>query len=249
MLSYELLDSLKKKMAKNIKEILLLGLDTKKKQDQSPVTAIDLYISNLIKEDILESKDFSDYSFFSEEDAQNFKYPCIILDPIDGTRELVRGVEECAVSLAIMPTPFLKDSFAWIYNPFSGFEISTNSTFVPHPHRQEFEPLLGLISRSEWEKGFYSNHDFSKSLLAPRGSIALKLGMLAANMADYVVTRRPKNVWDIAAGTIIAHRHNIFMYQEGKKIESFIEGENSYNYPIFWCREEIKDRIWKLFQS
>ena len=50
------------------------------------------------------------------------------------------------------------------------------------------------------------------------GSIAYKLGLLAAGACDVVISKRPKNVWDIAGGVLICHARGILSFSEGEPI-------------------------------
>ena len=79
------------------------------------VTAVDTGISNYIKSEL--KKIYPDYGFFSEEEESNLSDPCWILDPIDGTTNLVYGYRQSSVSLGLF-----KDGeivFGVVYNPFT----------------------------------------------------------------------------------------------------------------------------------
>ena len=78
-----------------------------KKSDDTLVTEIDYYVSNLIKQRV-EDQGGSDVCFYSEEDSSDLTFPAIIVDPIDGMCDfnLVGGprlrlvVQEDAVNAA-----------------------------------------------------------------------------------------------------------------------------------------------------
>jgi myo-inositol-1(or 4)-monophosphatase len=95
---------------------------------------------------------------------------------------------------------------------------------------------LGLVSKSEWQKGLYKNIDESVVHLSPRGSIAYKLGLLAAGACDFIVSKKNKNIWDIAAGAILLEKRGFSFYERGIKIESLDKLE--YFAPLLWCRED-----------
>lgn len=213
------------------------------KDDQSPVTEIDLFISELIKLEV--RANFGEMNFLSEEELRDLSFPTIILDPIDGTRELVMGKAECALSMALMNSSAIEDekNRAWIYNPFTGFDLSTDDLFYPR-YNKENQPFLGLVSRSEFKKGHFDKFlAMNPSVtLSPRGSIAYKLGLLAAGSCDFVISLSPKNIWDIAAGTILCHQRGMKLYQEGKIITDLndihIKGK------LIWAYPEVHDFIW-----
>ena len=219
------------------------------KDDKSFVTEIDLFVSNQLKMGLANHPRYSSYSFFSEEDYKDYTFPCAILDPIDGTRELVKGRAECAVSLALMNSHIISDpeNFAWLYNPFSGFSLDSSTPFLATQSKSS-QKLLMLVSRSEYHLGFfqkYMNHpDFD---ISPRGSIAFKLGLLASGGCDFVVSLAPKNVWDIAAGTILCEQRGIYFYQNGKRIKSF--NQVRYDGVLFWASETLSTKVLSLFSS
>jgi len=214
-------------------------LEVVQKADFSPVTEIDLYISLQIKKCLKNHSDLSSFHFFSEEDPESFQFPCAILDPIDGTRELVRGYPEIALSLALMSSS--SEGWAWIYNPFTGFSLSSDDLFYPAPHYAD-DIKVGLTSRSEWEKGLYADLKLNGPVrVTPRGSIAFKLGLLAAGACDFVVTKRGKNIWDIAAGTLLCKERGFFLYKDGKKIEKL--ETSRLDGPLYWCRPEDNELI------
>lgn len=217
------------------------------KEDQSPVTEIDLFISELVKNEVKST--FGEINFLSEEGLEeellSLEFPTVILDPIDGTRELVTGKAECALSMALMNSSLIadKNNKAWIYNPFTGFDLSTDDIFYPRFNKSN-QPFLGLVSRSEFKKGYFDKFlSMNPNVtLSPRGSIAYKLGLLAAGSCDFVISLSPKNIWDIAAGTILCQQRGMKLYQEGKEVKDLsdllIKGK------LIWAYPEVHDFIW-----
>ena len=187
----------------------------------------------------------SDFNFYSEEDHGGLEFPSLILDPIDGTQGLSRGLAECSISLAIMKNPNIDGGWGWVFNPFTGFEICSDDPFFPAINYQE-SFLSCLVSRSEWDKGLYEKESSdSRVFLAPKGSIALKLGYLASGACEFVVSKKPKNIWDIAAGTILCKQRGIKLFL-GKVEQNKLDAER-LNAPLIWCREENFDHVWRLF--
>lgn len=175
------------------------------KSDGTIVTEFDLWVSNLIKDELKSS--LPDVSFYSEEDIGEFQFPVAILDPIDGTRELAEFIPQCAVSFGIYYSEDYLDqrNFSWIYNPFTGFEVCSESLLS-----SKAKSDVVLVSRTELEAGLYTEHD--ENIMAV-GSIAYKLGLLASGECKGVITKRDKNIWDIAAGIHLC-------YLAGIKVES-----------------------------
>ncbi len=204
------------------------------------MTEVDQLISDFVKSSPLAEG----FSFYSEEDHSELVFPALILDPLDGTRDFLEGRPECAVSAAWMKSPSLGDShFAVIFNPFTGLTI--DSTLSP-PWRPKVQPgpWTGMVSRSEWSKGLYPTPHAEVYRLIPRGSIAFKLGLLCSGACDFVVSMRPKNVWDIAAGTLLARQRGMEFWSAGKKIES-LEATH-YQSPLIWG---TPDKIPSLLKS
>jgi len=90
----------------------------------------------------------------------------------------------------------------WIYNPLKN-ECFTEAGPIPFAPKEAYR---GEVSRSEWKKGLFTNRSTSKFALSPVGSIAYKLARLSNAQSDFVVSLRPKNIWDIAAGTVLCQQ-------------------------------------------
>lgn len=245
MINRKMIFFLKKEITKIFKDIYIdndfdEALDIKEKSDKSVVTKIDLLISDLVKSQVGKYEEHKHLSFYSEEDMDQFTLPCLVLDPIDGTKALTTGVPECCVSLAVVEKD-LNLSSGWLYNPFNGFEISSDDDFVMAPSFTKPTKLVGMVSGSDFKKGIFSAVTSSKIILYPKGSIAYKLGLLAAGACDFIYSATPKNVWDIAAGTIILETRGFKMYQKGEEVTELdrvhLEGD------LLWCRMEVKDQI------
>ncbi len=225
------------------------NIEVNLKDDKSFVTEIDLFVSTIIKEKLSTHPEYSHYAFFSEEDFKEYTFPCAILDPIDGTRELVKGRPECAVSLAMMKTHTIADpdNYAWLYNPFSGFSLDTKTPFVPSMDKS-IQKLLTFVSRSEYHKGHYNKYlNHPQIDITPRGSIAFKLGVLASGACDFIISMEPKNAWDIAAGTILCERRGIHFYENGVRVHT-LDRERYYG-PLIWAPEILAPTLLEIFKA
>lgn len=219
------------------------GLHTQIKEDHSIVTEIDLEVSRRLRE--LFTAKAKEYCFFSEEDHGNLSFPAIVLDPIDGTKELVRGIPECTLSLAILESAEMEGE-GWIYNPFTGFEVSNDVEYTLPVARRERIPL-GLVSQSEWDDGLFAeDRKNAQFILAPRGSMANKLFLLATGACEFVVTKRPKSLWDIAAGCLILDRQGIQFYCAGKRVTSLSQVVYE-DGPLIWTLPEHAEAVLKHF--
>ena len=63
--------------------------------------------------------------------------------------------------------------------------------------------MVILNSRSETRRGLWEPFKENFKELKPIGSVAYKMGLTAIGKADIFATLRPKNEWDICAGTCL----------------------------------------------
>ena len=208
------------------------GVISSKKSDSSLVTNIDLAISHFLQEFAHKNH----LNFLSEEDDNHsLKFPIMIVDPIDGTRELARGIEEVAISIAILYSPDVSDSknICMIVNPFTGHTSTNFDSIVKKTNRDQV--LSGLVSRSEWESDLFHEKLSSQVLIKPCGSIAYKLSRLYKDECDFVVTMKPKNIWDIAAGSCLNAQAGNQFYQDGNRITKL--DKLKFDAPMYWGSE------------
>lgn len=211
-----------------------------RKEDRSWVTDIDHMISKLVV-DHFEQKGIH---VLSEEAAEKtLKFPCVIVDPVDGTRELVYEVPEFCLSLAYMNSPDLNDpkNVSWLYNPVTGFEIFSWDMQKRHESFISDKHLRGFVSRNGFTPKISETllkHDI---FVSPFGSIALKIGMLAIGACDFVYSVREKSAWDVAAGTHLTNIAGLVCLADGEVLTSI--DEITINGPILWAREEHIEKL------
>ncbi|MHA1114874.1 MAG: 3'(2'),5'-bisphosphate nucleotidase CysQ [Candidatus Heimdallarchaeaceae archaeon] len=186
------------------------GLQTKYKAVDDPVTILDLLIDEFLKRKLLTL--FPDYGWLSEETKDDIKRlekkQVFIVDPIDGTRELILGLPEYAISVALVEDNYptigvvLNPATGEIYHAIKGFGAFLNGKQITTRPHSENKPII-IVSRSDEKKGkfeFLKN----KAEIMPVGSSAYKLSRLAKGDADAALTFHPMHEWDIAAGLLIA---------------------------------------------
>lgn len=207
------------------------------KEDGTPVTDLDLFLSSYI-EDLVKKK-FPDVIFYSEEKYSDWKFPMITLDPLDGTREYIEGRDEWSISIALFKSEKFEGE-GWVFNPKRDeiFELPGQLNFTPK------KSYCGEVSRSEWKKGLFKNNQNHKFQVTPVGSIAYKLGRLAYNKSDFVISLTPKNIWDIAGGTLLCLKAGFKFYSNGKEVTSV---EKMYSPPLIWCHESLFSEISKIY--
>ncbi len=178
-----------------------------------PVTTADLAANRVIRETL--EKRFPDDAWLSEEDVDNperlDKRRVWIVDPLDGTREFIRGIPEFCVSIGLAVDGVAV--LGVVYHPLHG-ELFTavagggawlNTGGAPAPVRVTRDgdgrrPSL-LISRSEPRRRLSElAREFE---LTPMGSIAWRLASVARGRADATVTFRRVKEWDVCAGIVL----------------------------------------------
>lgn len=204
------------------------------KEDGSPVTDLDLAISRHLETIAAQNQ----LGFYSEENIGEWEFPLMIVDPIDGTKEFIAGRDEWVVSVATLYSEAITGE-GWIYNPLRK-KIYSN---IPKRSFVEKDFFYGEASRTEWAQGLY-RENFDQFKMNPMGSIAFKLARLAAGEIDFVVSLRPKNIWDIAAGTILCQQAGISFYAQGSKVNRL---KPYFAGPLIWCCEELYPRLSKHF--
>jgi len=133
-----------------------------------------------------------------------------IVDPLDGTREFVDGIPEWCVSIG-----YVVDGVpvaGGVAAPSRGLRIvGAVGDGVRLDGAQAGKPSSGLAgalvlaSRSEVKRGEWASVFSTPVAVRNMGSVALKLAMVGAGMADATWTLVPKNEWDVAGGAAIVN--------------------------------------------
>ena len=132
-----------------------------------------------------------------------------IVDPLDGTREFVAGIPEFCVSVALVEDGI--PVAGGICNPatneiFLG-SLDSGVTYNGKPartsQRSSLEGALVLASRSETRRGEWKRFQKTGLNIREMGSVAYKLALVSAGLADATFTLTPKHEWDVAAGAAL----------------------------------------------
>ncbi|MBW4332027.1 3'(2'),5'-bisphosphate nucleotidase CysQ [Stakelama sp. CBK3Z-3] len=175
------------------------------KSPGNPVCEVDLEIDALLR-DRLGALD-PEAGWLSEETADNARRlgatRIWVVDPIDGTRDYIRGREGWAVSIALVdhghPVMGVLEAPArgerW--HAIAGQGAYRDEERLIASDRSE---LAG--ARVPADALPRADRDFA--MVAKPNSIALRIAMVAAGEADLLATLRWGNEWDIAAAVLIA---------------------------------------------
>ncbi len=176
------------------------------------VTQVDIDISSYLKTELLRLDD--SIGFFSEEEEGRLRSDCWILDPVDGTTNLVYGYNMSAVSLARY-----KDGeivFGIVYNPFTeeaftaekGKGAYLNGEKISVSERDIKDAIVEFGAGSTHKENAEENFALAKEIfldcidIRRICSTALTLCFIAAGRIDGYFERVLKP-WDIAAGCLI----------------------------------------------
>jgi myo-inositol-1(or 4)-monophosphatase len=180
------------------------------KGDDSPVSASDIAVDTFLKREL--SALLPAAAWLSEETADNAdrldKQLVWLVDPIDGTRDYIRGRDGWAVSVALVNAnrPLMGALFAPARSRDEGGEFwwgeagrgsSRNGTALVASTRP------GLAG-ARVPATTLSREDADLITVAQPNSIALRIAMVASGEADLVATLRWGFEWDIAAAGLIA---------------------------------------------
>ncbi len=208
---------------------------SRQKNDGSPVTELDIALSEYLEAEF--KKIYPNLTFYSEENFGEWKFPLVAVDPLDGTREFIKGIPEWAISLGIFDSEVFQGQ-GWVCNPETSEVFTRGKPFVPTKR------LQGEVSRSEWEAGLYQPYLGTEIELAPMGSIAYKLARLSAGETDFVVSLWPKNIWDIAGGTLLCQESGLKFYSKGKEVTRVLK---LYEPPLVWCHPSVASKLLDFF--
>lgn len=181
------------------------SVDTWEKSPGNPICAADLEVDAFLKRELHTLLPAA--GWLSEETQDNperiDKHLCWLVDPIDGTRDYVRGRSGWAVSVALVSghrpligmlcAPARKENWCAI----AGQGAWRNEQRISASRRKN---LAGARVPAE----VLSSRDSDLQCVEKPNGIALRIAMVAADEADLVATWRWGYEWDIAAATLIA---------------------------------------------
>ncbi len=132
-----------------------------------------------------------------------------VVDPIDGTREFVDGIPEWCISIGLIEEGV--PVAGGIFNPVTeDLVVGSIEHGVTHNGREarvrdpgDLEGMTVLASRSERRRGEWDRFEAAPFTVRPCGSVAYKLALVAAGVAEATWTLVPKSEWDVAAGTAL----------------------------------------------
>ena len=177
-----------------------------------------------------------------------------VVDPLDGTREFVKGIPEFCTSIAMVENG--RPIAGGLYNP------ATNETFlgslesgVTYNGKPAFagkkNSLAGasvLASRSEVKRGEWKRFEHANFQVIAMGSVAYKLALVAAGLADATFTLTPKNEWDVAGGAaLVESGGGSARTLEGKPLRC--NNEDPLMSGVFACGPHLQNSLHTLVRD
>lgn len=203
------------------------------KNDDSPITLADKEVSDFLKISLLNL--FPNFSFLSEEDelwqqqqsVQNVNL--IVVDPIDGTSDFIKGSENFTVNICIISNG--KPIFSVIYQPITGLLFFADENFsYKISHVLQEKNYIKISNKSRNEKILKvvctkrkSELNEIKDLIGNRLAkfititSSIKFCYIAEGNADIYPRMCRIKLWDVAAGFHIAHNAGLKIIGPEKK--------------------------------
>lgn len=170
-----------------------------------PVCDVDLAVDELLHQRLAAL--LPDAGWLSEETADDAgrlaRRRVWIVDPIDGTRDYIRGRDGWAVSVALVedgrPVLGVLDApvRGQVFTALAGAGAWLGSTRISASDRSDF-------AGSRTPVDALPKADRDLIAVAKPNSIALRMAMVASGEADFLATLRWGNEWDVAASILLA---------------------------------------------
>ncbi len=134
-----------------------------------------------------------------------------VVDPVDGTTELRNGLPEWSISVGLVVGGIAVAG--GVYNPLTrelflgslSLGVTYNRQAARCSDKTSLDGAVFLASRQECIRGEWVRFEGRNFSIQPKGSIAYKLGLVSAGLADATWTLTPKNEWDVAAGVALVN--------------------------------------------
>src|SRR5437879_6792445 len=193
------------------------AIEAEYKAGHDPVTEADKSVDAVLRKELLRDGE----GWLSEESVDDFtrleKSRVWMVDPLDGTREFVVGIPEFCVSVAMVENG--RPVAGGICNPASNEvflgSLDSGVTYNGKParasRRTSLDGALVLASRREVKRGEWKQFDKTTLKIRPMGSVASKLALVSAGLADATFTLTPKHEWDVAAGAALVQSADGFV--------------------------------------
>lgn len=177
------------------------------KSENHPVTDADIAINNFLLLELMSAR--PDYGWLSEETkddhSRRTRTRSFVVDPIDGTRAFIDRQPGFAISVAIIEDG--EPIAGCVFNPLkgefyaarrgAGATLNGKLLQVRGCSQEEGCTMVGYARK-------FKRLGFPEMQYKISNSMAYRIAMVAAGLADGTVSFTPKSDWDIAAAGLIA---------------------------------------------
>ncbi len=195
------------------------------KGGNSPVCDADIEVDGFLKQEL--SRLLPSAGWLSEETADDparlARDLIWVVDPIDGTRDFLRGRDGWAVSVALVSAGrpliglLVAPARREVWTATAGTGARLNGVDISASKRRDF-PGARVPADA------LAKEDKDLSLVDKPNSIALRIAMVADDRADLLATLRWGFEWDVAAATLIAR-------EAGARVTDAFGKPLAYNKP------------------
>jgi myo-inositol-1(or 4)-monophosphatase len=181
------------------------------KSPENPLTTADLEADHHLRTRLTAAA--PDIGWLSEETADDLKRldrpTTWIVDPLDGTQEFIQGLDQFAVSVALVENE--RPLLGVVHNPATGETFAgivgegltyNDAPSRPLSARMQLHGAQVLVSDTEVSNGMWTVYQEVLDLKQV-GSAAYKLARVAAGFGDAYVSLKPKREWDTCAGVAL----------------------------------------------
>jgi len=214
-------------LSKEVCEIQKRGFETLQKEDKSPLTEADLHSNQRIREFLFANTDIK--NIISEEDKEieyeeraKWDYYWLI-DPIDGTKEFVKGGDDFCINIALckgtepvfgyVACPKKKDQYFAIKD--RGAFKNDKRIFAKYSYNLQGAPIKVVASKSHLNKEteeFINNLKKDHEVETLNIGSSLKFCLVAEGQAHIYPRFGPTMEWDTCAPQIIAEESGAIVY-------------------------------------
>ena len=190
--------------AVRIEQIRAARLDVSLKDDLSPVTRADREADGILKTRLTRLRHSAWLSEETADSSARLGAPSIwIVDPLDGTKEFIKGIPEYCSAVALVEEG--RPVLGVVHNPVTletYWAVRGAGAFLNGEPISVREGNRMLASRSEIPRGEFEPFAGGWEVVAT-GSIEYKLALVAAGKGAATLSRGPKHEWDVCAGALI----------------------------------------------
>lgn len=175
--------------------------DIHSNENGNTITTLDLELGEILKQKL---ENLSSWKVYTEESLtetsiiQDEYY--WLVDPVDGTKEFLLGIPECATSIALIDSQNKKSVWGMVFDIYGG-NFYSSLQFKKKTELTDAKVDL-LFSRSEQKLGLepkLAGLVNSVTKITPMGSIVFKLLKVYLEQDSIaMISLQPKHTWDLA---------------------------------------------------